>query len=408
MSLTFRRRSSDGLYLPDDTEDQPMTSADTQQPPYHWTADGELHTDPKGFAPVPKHPARSPLVWLRRRSADVAQQLSLTRSARVIKGQRRLTEADELESIAADPRSIARANRVARRWSVWALLVSIAAGLLISASTAQVTITETLGWDSSSIGYWLAYAADPAIGVPLFAMLGVTALAVQREVTLPAATTGAFKRSELGLFLLVALLNGGPALASALRSIAVLGGASPETLRVMDTAGHGLMYTIVHLIGPVLVGIVIVALPHVTGALALISAQSRSTRSGVGRPAPSTGPVARPQSTLRSTPTASAESTPESTPTQGRPMQVNPAESTPTQAVESTPVEASGPTIPDPDWPSFEDAYAELVEAVEEGRVDPQTEKAINPRSAESIRRTLRVGITRARELRDAWKTGRV
>lgn len=81
-------------------------------------------------------------------------------------------------------------------------------------------------------------------------------------------------------------------------------------------------------------------------------------------------------------------------------MQVNPAESTPVEAVEST--------IPDPDWPSFEDAYAELVEAVEEGRVDPQTEKAINPRSAESIRRTLRVGITRARELRDAWKTGRV
>src|SRR5690606_30351180 len=361
MSLTFRRRSSDGLYLPDDTEDQPMASADTQQPPYHWTADGELHTDPGGFAPVPKNPARSPLVWLRRRSADVAQQLSLTRSARVIKGRRRLTEADELESIAADPRSIARANRVARRWSVWALLVSIAAGLLISASTAQVTITETLGWDSGSIGYWLAYAADPAIGVPLFAMLGVTALAVQREVKLPEATTAAFKRSELGLFLLVALLNGGPAFASALRSIAVLGGASPETLRVMDTAGHGLMYTIVHLIGPVLVGIVIVALPHVTGALALISAQSRSTRSGVvlvgigtvalpkvtgaraviaagsrstrsgvGRPAPSTGPVARPQSTLRSTPTASAESTPtqavESTPTQGRPMQVNPAE----------------------------------------------------------------------------------
>src|SRR5690606_28721664 len=124
--------------------------------------------------------------------------------------------------------------------------------------------------------------------------------------------------------------------------------------------------------GPVLVGIVIVALPHVTGALALISAQSRSTRSGVGRPAPSTGPVARPQSTLRSTPTASAESTPtqavESTPTQGRPMQVNPAESTPTASAESTPTQAVESTIPDPDWLSLEDAYAELVEAVEEGR----------------------------------------
>ncbi|ONK09231.1 hypothetical protein [Streptomyces sp. MP131-18] len=44
---------------------------------------------------------------------------------------------------------------------------------------------------------------------------------------------------------------------------------------------------------------------------------------------------------------------------------------------------------------------AEFAEAVREGRIDPQTGRAMDPESAESIRRTLRVGRARARALRD-------
>ena len=47
--------------------------------------------------------------------------------------------------------------------------------------------------------------------------------------------------------------------------------------------------------------------------------------------------------------------------------------------------------------------FTELAEAVRDGRVDPQTGRAINPNSAESIRRTLNVGKERARALREAY-----
>jgi hypothetical protein len=46
---------------------------------------------------------------------------------------------------------------------------------------------------------------------------------------------------------------------------------------------------------------------------------------------------------------------------------------------------------------------AELAEAVRDSRIDPGTGRAIDPTSAESIRRTLGVGKARSSALRDAY-----
>ena len=50
-----------------------------------------------------------------------------------------------------------------------------------------------------------------------------------------------------------------------------------------------------------------------------------------------------------------------------------------------------------------DDIAAEYAEAVRDGQIDPQTGRAMDPASAESIRRTLRIGKARARALRDQY-----
>lgn len=408
-----------GLHIPvgalatTDQENETVTEQSIR--PMRWTTDDTLETDPHGFPPITdegaehhqvesrldEHQAQeqdrqdwSPRVWLKRRSENVARQLTEITSPRVIKSNQQLSDAEKLEAADADPRSEARANRRAKRWSYRALAVSIAAGLAISSSTAQTTIVDTLGWTKAAdwLAFHLAYLTDPAIGVPLFVMLGITSLAVQRDVRLPAATLTAFKKCEAGLFVLVALLNGGPALAAMVRSIAVVGGAGPEMLRVMDTAGHGLMYAVIHLIGPVLVGIVIWAVPHVAGALALISTATTHRLS---------------------TPTVEANSTAGATPESGgaagagRPqlLQVNRSGWASTVDLNSAANLTPEETIPDPEHRSDADLDRELIEAVATGRVDPGKKDGgpVDPTSAASIRRTLRIGQKRAEAARDRY-----
>ncbi|PRY53528.1 hypothetical protein [Glycomyces artemisiae] len=56
-----------------------------------------------------------------------------------------------------------------------------------------------------------------------------------------------------------------------------------------------------------------------------------------------------------------------------------------------------------PESRSDEELVVELAEAVRDGRIDPQTGRAVNPASAESIRRTLNIAKKRAPVLRDAY-----
>lgn len=100
------------------------------------------------------------------------------------------------------------------------------------------------------------------------------------------------------------------------------------------------------------------------------------------------------------------ESTSQSTRTEpiqvGGLMQVNTGAST----LQSTPPVQVDPTsIPDPARLSDAEAFAVLTEAVRSGQVDPDTGRPVDPASASSIQRTLRVGRDRSRTLRDQWKT---
>lgn len=58
----------------------------------------------------------------------------------------------------------------------------------------------------------------------------------------------------------------------------------------------------------------------------------------------------------------------------------------------------------DPDREAFDEAYARLTEAVQEDWTDPATGRPVDPTSALSIQRTLRVGRERSRQLRNEWK----
>jgi len=83
----------------------------------------------------------------------------------------------------------------------------------------------------------------------------------------------------------------------------------------------------------------------------------------------------------------------------GGPAQVSGGESTPAGGVDDEPAEA----ISGPDQRTDEEAFAELRQAVQSGRLDPKTSRPVDPDSASSIQRTLKVGRTRSRELRERW-----
>ncbi|MCH7230199.1 hypothetical protein L0U85_04885 [Glycomyces sp. L485] len=82
-------------------------------------------------------------------------------------------------------------------------------------------------------------------------------------------------------------------------------------------------------------------------------------------------------------------------------------------AVQTAPVQSESTwTAPGPSQASEGDSpesrsdaevLGELAEAVQTGRIDPGTGRAIDPESAESIRRTIRIGRDRARLLRDQF-----
>lgn len=210
-------------------------------------------------APVPRG-GEPRTVRRRRRASDEESQLGTVTSPRVLRGERRLAEGEALEALDADPRAEARANRHGRSLVLRMAGGAIAAGVAVSSVTAQATVVDVLGWSAGThpVGYWAAYLVDPALGALLFGVLALQALASTREVAPSAQAARVFRRVEFALFTLVALLNAGPA-AGAL---------------VTDFSGSAFMALVIHLIGPVLVGLGVYAVPHM---LAVLSAIARAT-----------------------------------------------------------------------------------------------------------------------------------
>lgn len=249
--------------------------------------------DPAWWNPVARRSARldAGRTWrVARRVRDVAEERRLAdeESPRVLRAERELDDDERLEEIESDPRSEARSNRRVRTWVQRLIGASVAGGLVISSSTAQTTITDTMNWsiEHAPVGFVAAFGADPVLGLVLFAVLFVRSLATNRGVALPAAAQQVFRRVEMSLFALVAALNGGPAVAGLLRSLVAV--VAPQALRVLDILGHGLMSLVIHLLGPVLVGLAVYALPHVMDLLRQISVATQS-RLHTGGPGPVRG-----------------------------------------------------------------------------------------------------------------------
>lgn len=196
----------------------------------------------------------------RRRASDEESQLAAVTSPRVLRGERKLSEGEALEALDADPRAEARANRRGRAAILKLAGGAIAAGVAVSSVTAQATVTAVLGWtaDTHPVGYWAAYLVDPMLGALLFGLLALEALASTRGVELSAGASRVFRRVEFTLFALVAALNAGPSLGAL----------------IAEFSGQAFMALVIHLIGPVLVGLGVYAVPH---ALAVLAAISRAT-----------------------------------------------------------------------------------------------------------------------------------
>lgn len=207
------------------------------------------------------------------RSATAAERAEVTDPA-VIKARGRIRTAGQLEALKADPDAQAHGNRRARLLLLAMSGLGIALGVGISASTAQSTITGFMGWAADSVAAAAAYGADPALGLVLFSILGLRALASTRGVSLPAATATAFTRIEAGLFALVAVLNVGPSLGSLLTALVGLH---------WSAVGPAFMVLVIHCLGPLLVAAGVYGVPHMLAVLDLIrTATVAATDTGVG------------------------------------------------------------------------------------------------------------------------------
>lgn len=221
-------------------------------------------------------------VTRRRRGTAEARELAEITSPAVVDGQRKLDEAEALERLDSDPRAESRSNRSTRRWVLRLAGGAIAAGVLVSSSTAQATVTAMLGWsaDSSPFGYYAAYLVDPMLGALLFSLLFTQSLASNRGVALDGESR-VFRQVETTLFGLVAVLNGGPSLAAVFSQIGSLafgdGGSVAEL-------GRAVMVLVIHLIGPGLVGLGVYAMPSLLAVLSRIAAATSAKLAGEQNP----------------------------------------------------------------------------------------------------------------------------
>lgn len=209
----------------------------------------------------------------RGRSATEAERAEIT-DPKVIRRKAAARCSGELERAATDPDAQAHADRKARLRLLGMSGLGIALGVAISSATAQDTITSFMGWADGTVAATAAYGADPALGLVLFAILALRALASTRGVVLPAGTQTAFNRIEFGLFSLVATLNIGPSLGHL--AAALLGSNWAEV-------GPAVMVLVIHALGPVLVAAGVYGIPHMLAVFDLIrTATATTTGGGVG------------------------------------------------------------------------------------------------------------------------------
>lgn len=425
--MTTRERGGD---IPDpylQTEEKtPVTSNDAEQPPYSWTEDGQLQTNPEGVWPI-RRVVDDLTVW----PHETNRRGEITRTGRpepdaVAQAQRRAEamRAFDLDLIAETPshEEIARttaqraAHREARRsledYRTRALLeqerrdvdheVALRERRRRRENAAEDAVDrQQYAQDPTRELVRLAVAERwlPLLGlVPAVMAIIIGAVNVYAELT----------RINPDTWLVNALVEPLFSLPLVTILLAQVLGALPRP-DLSEGLGHAVRTNRYVGMEIVLAGVAVALnvvphwLPpgHWAGGLVWLVVPAGLTFSAYLVPRLVTD--IRRALAEWSTPT-------ESVPTGGvdepRLSQVSGGESGLTGEVDSTPTEV---VIPDPDRETLAEAYRRLERAVAERWVNPRSRRGavINPGSAQSIRDTLGVSQERSRELRDEWQRRR-
>lgn len=254
--------------------------------------------------------------------------------------ENRRVAALERQDRALDPTSKIVRLAAAERWVPWIAVTPAIMAAVLGAVNVGVSL------DHLSPGTQLInWMVEPLVTIPLIAILVAQILGAIGE-----GKNNPYRNLEHGLVLMAVLLNVG-------LHVYIDGALTPAAL--------------VWLIVPAGLAISANLVPRLIGSL------REALAGAVVEPRPALSKA------VRTAPVTVATGA-ESTWTEPGPSQVS---------GESTPVESR----------SGAELLTELAEAVRDGRTDPQTGRAINPASTESIRRTLKVGKERARALREAY-----
>jgi hypothetical protein len=379
---SYVQHEPSGLHVPasavDDNQenDKPMTSSNTdttgELQPYRWTPEGELETDPRGITPV--ETADTKRVQSQRTSADEAELLldiqqrdrsHLVDTKRVRKVRGRVAEAGKIKQLKSNVEFVALRDTRVRLWTTIAALVAAVAAL--GWSTASVQITAANGAPAYSPAWWMGFLVEPLISIGLLATIGVQAYAAMRGLVVDTSTESGRRLNHTQIWLL---------------SLTVTLNVWPYVSPLWGAGEFDLVQVILHLVGPIVAVRMIHSLPAMWAVL-------ENLPNAAARPVQVVDQVdAQPPTSPRGQGGRS-----------GGPAQVIGGESTSPAGVDDEPAE----TISGPDQRTDAEAFAELREAVQSGRLDPRTSRPVDPDSASSIQRTLKVGRTRSRELRERW-----
>lgn len=237
--------------------------------------------------------AASPRVRWARHRARVRGQLDEVPDTKVGRARRRMDRAVELESLAADPRAEAWANRRVRAWMLAALAVFAAGGAVLSAVFSALSVTTALGLAGTG---WFVAAMGPDLLMGGLLALGLLMRSVtaQRGLSLSETSHHAYQLADRWLGGLIATITIGPSLGAAAAAGLAWWHGQPAA-----AFGWALVSVAVHAIGPVVVITSGALAPHITGDLARISqhtaarlAETSATSANTPNPQVTTLPAA--------------------------------------------------------------------------------------------------------------------
>ncbi|WP_216209152.1 conjugal transfer protein TraI [Amycolatopsis aidingensis] len=280
---------------------------------------------------------------------DTDETPFLVETDRLRARRRRVREAGQLWRLEQDPMVLAYRDSRMRRLLVTVALVAL--GLALAWSTAGVQAFAAEGAQPWTPRWLFAWLVEPFCSLALLTVVGARAYLAVRHRPL---NDRAVRRAEWVFLGLTLAMNAWPYL--------------PGIAEVFSVSA-----LVLHLLGPIVAVTVVTCLPRILAAFADLAPAPTPAAAvesaGVTGSTPATGDAVEALDRAGD----QHESTPDPGPERGR--------------------------IPERSTRSLADLRALLRDSIAAGRVDPS--------SAESIRKTLRCSVKRARQLRDEHQGGR-